>query len=136
MISVNTVTGLHWPYHTLRYWVADLLPKFAPLQISKQFGTVFIGFIFDNIVRVHNEINVDHLTRDSKLNEAYASDPQVLRDVTLKMGIVIVAANGTNWAIGSIIMDLDAAIFAGASKISKPVSFIYLFFTGANVDVE
>jgi len=57
--------------------------------------------------RVYNEINVDNLTRDAKLNEEYGKDPQVIHDVTLKMG--------------SIMLDLGDAIVGGAPNITKPI---------------
>lgn len=58
-------------------------------------------------MRVHNEINVDYLTRDAQLNEAYANDPQILHDITLKMG--------------SIMLDLGNAIFEKAPNIDTPI---------------
>jgi len=72
----------------------------------KVLGGRFVSKIHPT-ARVHNEINVDHLTRDPKLNEEYGNDPQVVRDITLKMA--------------SIIMDLAPAIFAGAPSITKPI---------------
>jgi len=72
----------------------------------KVLGGKFVAKIHPT-ARIHNEINVDHLTRDPKLNEEYGKDPQVIRDVTIKM-----AAN---------IMDLAPAIFGGAPNITKPI---------------
>jgi len=57
--------------------------------------------------RVGNEINVHNLTRDPKVNEEYAKDPQIVHDITLKMG--------------SICMDLGDLIFVGAPKITIPI---------------
>jgi len=80
------------------------------LALNVPYLKVLGGRLASKIVptmRMHNEINVNDLTRDPKLNEEYGRDPQVIHDITVKMG--------------SIVLDLGDAVFEGSSKITKPI---------------